>query len=137
LKLSDQAAKTTNPGLLQIRRFASPQEFIGDAIYDISRPIPSEFTVVDPLDPTRRKPLPSDATQEDLLVPVFRKAHLVYKPPALQGIRDRAKQQLNMLHPGIKRFVNPHQYVAGLELSLHELKSQLVLKARSEAPEKL
>jgi nicotinate phosphoribosyltransferase len=37
-----------------------------------------------------------------------------------------------MLHPGIKRFVNPHQYAAGLELGLHDLKTQLVLKARGE-----
>ena len=137
LKLSEQAAKTTNPGLLQIRRFAPSREFIGDAIYDISRPIPCEFTVVDPLDPTRRKHMPADATQEDLLVPIFRNGQLVYQPPALQDLRKRTKQQLDMLHPGIKRFVNPHQYVAGLELGLHELRSQLVLNARSGAPEKL
>ena len=94
------------------------------------------FTVVDPLDPTRRKHMPTDATQEDLLVPVFRNGQLVYKPPELQDLRKRTKQQLNMLHPGLKRFVNPHQYVAGLELGLHELKSQLVLNARRETPEK-
>lgn len=37
-----------------------------------------------------------------------------------------------MLHPVVKRFVNPHQYPAGLELGLHELKTKLVLQARGE-----
>jgi nicotinate phosphoribosyltransferase len=133
VKLSEQAAKTTTPGLLQVRRFASGREFIGDAIYDLSGPVPSEMIIVDPLDPTRRKQMPSDASQEDLLVPIFRNGQLVYEVPSLQDSRQRTKQQLDRLHPGLKRFVNPHAYAAGLELSLHELKSQLVLKARGLA----
>src|SRR5262249_8885564 len=32
LKLSEQAAKTTNPGILQVRRFRSGEEYVGDAI---------------------------------------------------------------------------------------------------------
>src|SRR5437016_14215001 len=55
LKLSEQAAKITNPGILQVRRFRADGEFAGDAIYDTNLPIPSAFTIVDPLDPTRRK----------------------------------------------------------------------------------
>jgi nicotinate phosphoribosyltransferase len=38
-----------------------------------------------------------------------------------------------MLHPGIKRFANPHQYPVGLEASLHDVKTRLVLAARGEA----
>jgi nicotinate phosphoribosyltransferase len=34
LKLSEQAAKVNNPGLLQVRRFQQGREFIGDAIFD-------------------------------------------------------------------------------------------------------
>jgi nicotinate phosphoribosyltransferase len=37
-----------------------------------------------------------------------------------------------MLHPGIKRFENPHQYPAGLELTLHEFKTRLILRAKGE-----
>ena len=37
-----------------------------------------------------------------------------------------------MLHPGIKRFDNPHQYPAGLESGLHELKTRLILAAKKE-----
>jgi nicotinate phosphoribosyltransferase len=133
VKLSEQAAKITNPGILQVRRFRSASEFLGDAIYDTSRPVPASFTIVDPLDLTRRKHFAPETPFEDLLVPIFRRGQLVYQPPTLEQVRARAQQQLAMFHPGIKRFINPHQYPAGLELGLHELKTKLVLQARGEA----
>ncbi|PWU14990.1 MAG: nicotinate phosphoribosyltransferase [Verrucomicrobia bacterium] len=134
LKLSEQRIKITNPGILQVRRFRSASEFLGDAIYDASRPAPETFTIVDPLDATRRKHFDQNDSNEDLLVPIFKRGQLVYEPPPLNALRHRAQQQLAMLHPGVKRAENPHQYPAGLELSLHELKIKLVLKARREVP---
>jgi len=132
VKLSEQAAKITNPGVLQVRRFRSEKEFIGDAIYDQSRPAPASFTIVDPLDPTRRKHIAGSAPGEDLLVPIFQAGRRVYRAPSLEQTRERVRQQLACLHPGIKRFVNPHQYAAGLEQGLHEVKTRLVLNARGE-----
>lgn len=134
VKLSEQAAKVTNPGVLNVRRFRKGKEFIGDAIYDETRPLPSEITIVDPTDATRRKHFSPATIQEDLLAPVFRKGKLVYNPPALAAVRSRAQEQLAMLHPGIKRLDNPHQYPAGLELSLHEFKTKLILEAKGETP---
>ena len=131
LKVSEQAAKVTNPGLLQVRRFRTEHEFIGDALYSETGVRPSEWTVVDPADPTRRKHFPADAASEDLLVPVLRQGAVVAELPSLEAIRARAQQQLAMLHPGIKRFTHPHQYPAGLELGLHELKTRLILQARA------
>ncbi len=132
LKLSEQVAKITNPGILQVRRFQSATEFIGDAIYDTSRPLPEAWTIVDPLDLTRRKHFSPETAGEDLLVPIFRQGQLVYQVPPLTTVRERVQQQLAMLHPGIKRAINPHQYPAGLELGLDELKTKLVLQARGE-----
>jgi nicotinate phosphoribosyltransferase len=133
VKLSEQVLKTTTPGIQQVRRFQSATEFIGDAIYNLNRPVPAAFTIVDPLDQTRRKRFAPDTLSEDLLVPIFRRGQLVYQPPPLDQVRARARQQMAMLHPGIKRFVNPHQYPVGLELGLHELKTKLLLQARGEA----
>jgi nicotinate phosphoribosyltransferase len=133
IKLSEQAAKTTNPGILQVRRFRSGNEFVGDAIYDLLNPVPSEFIIVDPLDLTRRKHIAADTSGEDLLVPVFRCGKLVYDSPPLDQIRARVQQQLSLFHGGVKRFVNPHEYPAGLELGLHELKTKLILKTRGKA----
>jgi nicotinate phosphoribosyltransferase len=132
IKLSEQVAKATNPGVLQVRRFRKASEFIGDAIYDETRPLPRRIIIVDPTDVTRRKHFPQDAKHEDLLVPVLRRGKLVYDLPSLDSIRKRAQRQLAMLHAGIKRFDNPHQYPAGLELTLHKFKTELILRAKGE-----
>lgn len=132
IKLSEQAAKVTNPGILQVRRFRKGNEFVGDAIYDETRPLPQRLVIVDPAEPTRRKHFAADIQCENLLVPVLRKGKVVYKKPSLDAIRARAQEQLNLLHPGIKRFENPHEYPAGLELGLHELKTELILRAKGE-----
>ncbi len=130
LKLSEQAVKISNPGIHQIRRFENDGQFIGDAIYEIDHPAQHDWTIIDPVDMTRRKRLPADAPAHDLLVPVFRAGRRVYPTPPIAEIRAHALDQLSRLHDGIKRFVNPHQYPVGLEKSLHDLKTRLVMKAR-------
>ena len=132
VKLSEQSAKISTPGIQQVRRFRSDKEFIGDGIFDIERGAPGAFIIVDPLDVTRRKHIDPETPFEDLLVPIFRRGQLVYQPPLLGDVRQRAQAQLAMFHMGVKRFVNPHQYPVGLELGLHDLKTELVLRARGE-----
>jgi nicotinate phosphoribosyltransferase len=130
LKLSEQAAKISNPGVLQVRRFSSDGYFIADAIYDDESELESNVVVVDPIDVTRRKVIAAGTTSEDLLQPIFKQGKLVYKQRTLHETKQFCEEQLNLLHPGIRRLLNPHRYPAGLELSLHELKLQLVLEAR-------
>jgi nicotinate phosphoribosyltransferase len=130
LKLSEQVAKITNPGVLQVRRFRAGGEFVADMIYDRDRGIGARPTIVDPQDHTRRKRLDPDAESEDLLVPVIRGGRQVYVSPPLAELRARTAEQLAGFHVGVKRFVNPHQYPVGLEIGLHELKTELVLAAR-------
>jgi len=91
---------------------------------------------VDPLDPTRRKRVPARSGFEDLLVPVVRRGRVVYEPPSLRASQARAKEQVAGLHPGIRRFVNPHQYPVGLALELYELRTRLVLEARGHLADK-
>jgi nicotinate phosphoribosyltransferase len=130
VKVSEQAAKTSNPGVQQVRRFSGPSGFVADVIFDEDTGLGKAPVVVDPLDPTRRKHIPEGTPAEDLLVPVVRGGRPVYEPPPLEATRARAKEQIARLHPGIKRFVNPHQYPVGLALELHALKTRLVLEAR-------
>jgi nicotinate phosphoribosyltransferase len=99
-------------------------------IYNEQFAIPEDPTIVDPFDFSRRKRLAGGAPHEDLLVPVFRGGKCVYEVPPLAASRARTGKQLSQFHAGIKRFVNPHQYPVGLERSLHELKTRLVLEAR-------
>lgn len=130
LKLSEQAVKISNPGVLQVRRFSSDGYFIADAIYDDEAELDANVVVVDPIDVTRRKVIPSGTAHEDLLQPIFKQGKLVYQKRTIEETKSFCKQQLNLLHPAIRRLLNPHRYPAGLELSLHELKLQLVLEAR-------
>ncbi|HEX9046501.1 MAG TPA: nicotinate phosphoribosyltransferase [Verrucomicrobiae bacterium] len=130
LKLSEQTVKISNPGVHQVRRFRVGNEFIADGIYDLERGAPHDFTVVDPFDSTRRKSIPTGTAFEDLLAPIFQAGKLVYPLPALIDIRRRAEAQLGMFYSGVKRFIHPHQYPVGLELGLHELKTELILRAR-------
>ena len=92
--------------------------------------MPDGCTMVDPMDMTRRKTMPAGAAGEDLLMPIFRGGQRVYELPSLDGIRARVQEQLATFHDGVKRFVNPHRYPAGLERGLHERRTQLILKAR-------
>jgi nicotinate phosphoribosyltransferase len=128
LKLSEQTIKISNPGMLNVRRFVVEGQCAGDMIWNELQGQPST-TMLDPLDPTRRKRL-DHAEAEDLLVPVFRDGQRVYQLPALDDIRARRERDLGRFHNGIKRFTNPHRYPVGLEESLHELKTRLILEAR-------
>jgi len=132
VKLSEQAVKTSNPGIQQIRRFASEAEYIADAIYDEGLGISEEATIIDAMDMTRRKHLGPELRHEDLLEPIFRAGRRVAEIPSLEAARARAREQLTRFHGGVKRFLNPHQYPVGLEENLFDLKTRLILETRGE-----
>ncbi len=131
VKLSEQSAKVSTPGILQVRRFRRDGEPIGDMVWDQSTPPGDRPTMIDPFDVTRRKTFSVRDEFEDLLVPVLRGGSLIYDVPPLSESRRFAQQQLGRFHEGIKRFLHPHEYAVGLEENLYQLKTELVLKARS------
>ena len=124
VKISEQAVKTSTPGVLQVRRFPD-----ADMILDELTPEPTR-TIVDPLDLTRRRTVAADAPFDDLLVPIFRGGRCVYALPSIEEIRARRTAQLARFHDGVKRFVNPHQYPVGLEAKLFDLKTRLIFEER-------
>jgi len=130
LKLSEQIVKINTPGILQVRRYYDENGFVADMIYDEVTGVTDPWLVIDPADPTRRKHIPEGTPYELLLAPIFRKGELVYQSPSLEESRARALDQLGKLHPTIKRLLNPHEYTAGLEAGLYELKTRLILEAR-------
>lgn len=132
IKISEQTAKITIPGVLQIRRFQRDGELVADMIYDVERGCPTSI-VVDPIDLTRRKIVEPGTPHEDLLVPVVRAGKPVGTRPTLAASRARTQVQLALLHPGIKRLVNPHGYPVGLEKELSDYRTSFVLKARGVA----
>jgi nicotinate phosphoribosyltransferase len=131
VKLSEQTAKTSTPGILQVRRFHRDGQLLGDAIYNEPFGVENPAAIVDPKDPTRTKIMSNDVEWEDLLVPIFRAGKRVYESPSLQDIRTRTAKQVSQLHPAVRRFTNPHEYPAGLERRLAEMRTQLILQARA------
>lgn len=130
IKLSEQAAKVSTPGVLNVRRFHAGGQAIADAIYNEPDGIAEPPLIIDPLDPTRRKAIAAGTAHDDLLIPILRGGKPVYDLPPISRMREKVREQLAMFHGGVKRFLNPHTYPVGLEQGLHELKTDLVLKAR-------
>lgn len=135
LKLSEQAIKTTIPGMLQVRRFEGERGLLADMIYDELTGVTSEAEIIDAKDPTRRRDIPPGLASHDLLVPVARGGRIVYDEESLDAIRARVQQELAKTHAGIRRFLNPHEYPVGLERGLHELRDHMIRKARRRALE--
>ena len=135
LKLSEQTAKISTPGVLQVRRYRNPtgDEFVGDAIYDERLGIAVPCTIIDPADATRRKTFAAGAPHEPLLVPIFRAGKPVYATPDLKAVQQRTLDQLSHLNASVRRFIHPHLYPAGLEQKLHDLRTELILKTRGLA----
>jgi nicotinate phosphoribosyltransferase len=131
IKLSEQAAKTTIPGLLQVRRFEADDRMVGDMIYDELLGVDARGQIVDVNDSTRRKQMPAAAAASDLLVPLLRAGQPAADAEPLEAIRQRVARGLERLHPTIRRFLNPHEYPVGLDVGLHELRQRMILDARA------
>ena len=137
LKLSEQQAKTSIPGILQVRRYLGDQgQPRADMIYNIAAPesLPTAPTIIDPADLTRRRPVHPGAPFRDLLNPVLRQGHLVQPLPTLAESKKAAQQEVNSLDASTRRFLNPHVYPVGLEQGLHEFRTQLMLEKRPVRP---
>ena len=129
IKLSQQSIKINVPGYHNVKRFFFKGKAVGDMIYlegSISKDL---VTIIDPLDPTRRKRIDTvQAEEQILLVPIFRGGQKVYSRPDLQAIRQRTLDRLRQFDKTHKRLTNPHIYPVGLEETLYELRTDLVLK---------
>lgn len=132
IKVSEQTAKVTIPGVLGVRRYYDDEGSLsGDMIYDVTEVPGDEPQMVDPADSTRRKRFAPAQRFEELLVPVVRGGTRVYDTPGLPAIRERARVQVASVDPSVRRFLNPHSYPVGLERGLHALRMRLIVLARA------
>ena len=130
LKLSEQAAKISNPGVQQVRRWRRNGRMVADVIYDETQGCKMPCTMVDPLDPTRQRVLSPELLHEDLLIPVVRRGKRVDTAPSVHAIREHAQRELAQLDPAVKRLVNPHEYPVGLSAELYTERVRLIQHAR-------
>ncbi len=133
VKLSEQPAKVSVPGLLQVRRLHTSDGIpLGDVIYDEAIGCPEHPTLIDPMDATYRRSF-SDLAFEDLLVPVMRDGTRLNPSPSLTEIRERATAERKQLPANVRRFLNPNRYPVGLESELWRRRNELVLAAQSKS----
>jgi nicotinate phosphoribosyltransferase len=132
VKVSQQSIKINIPGIHNTVRFSKNGKAIADMIYLQGQEMTeSQFTIIDPVDPTKRKKINTlGLDKEYLLKPIFKKGQKVYESPDIHQIKKNAERNLNQFDKAHKRFVNPHIYPVGLELSLFELRTQLVFKMK-------
>ena len=130
VKVSEQTAKVTTPGVHGVRRYTYGKTWVGDMVYDIENPPHGEAVMVDPEDSTRRKMFSETDEYQDLLVPVFRGGRAVYEPPSLADVRAHAAAQVEAVDPSVRRYLNPHVYPVGLERGLSDVRTRLILDAR-------
>jgi len=133
IKLSQQSIKINIPGIHSVIRYFSNGKAVADMIYLEGQEInPKSAMIIDPMDPTHRKRLmPMYYQQEVLLKPIFIQGINKYKSPSLDEIRKRGIEQLNSFDKTHKRLINPHIYPVGLEENLHQLRMELVFKAKN------
>ena len=129
LKVSENIAKITNPGIKKVVRFYDPAGkamadliALENEVFEDGKPI----TIFDPVQTWKRKTLRNYRTRE-LLVPVFRGGKRVYDLPALKEVQSYAQTELDTLWGESKRLANPHKYIVDLSSNLFELKQQLLL----------
>lgn len=132
VKISEQLVKVTNPGIQQVRRYHDQHGYLADMIYDIHTPFPPECQMIDPLDPTTSRTLSSETQYIDLLVPIMRRGKIVYQSPSLVQIREKTLSELALIHPAMRRFLNPQPYFVGLEKSLYDTKLNLIREIKKQ-----
>lgn len=132
MKLSEQSAKSSIPGVLQVRRFMRDGRFLGDVIYQPDSPATREMEMI--LPDGRAQKFPTGVAAEDLLVPVFRGGRSIYPECSLSESQKRTRQQVAALSDEVQRLQGSTPYPVGLERRLHELKMSLAAKLRVTSP---
>ena len=133
IKISENPAKITNPGVKQLYRFYDRRS--GKALADLLALDEEDFSSGEPLeifDPenTWKRMTLCDYRMRQLLVPVFENGELVYDSPALSEIAAYAKQEMETFWDEYKRLNRPHRYKVDLSQKLYDLKLQLLANRR-------
>lgn len=66
---------------------------------------------------------------EPLLVDYLREGKLLADLPPIEVLRERRKNDVEKLDPGVRRLMNPHIYHVSLTEKLFRLKQELIEKA--------
>lgn len=137
IKVSNDRAKTINPGFKKVYRFYDKTTgyALGDVIALNDEVIANDkYTLINPIHNNQTKTL-KNYTVRELQVPIFRNGELVYELPSILERKEYATKEFDTLYPEVKRLLNPHLYYVDLSQQLLELKQMLIELSKHEAKE--
>ena len=129
IKISENPAKITNPGVKKLMRIYD--NHTGKAVADLIALEHEEFdeskplTIFDPIDTWKQMTI-RNFTIKSLQRPVFRGGEQVYECPALMDIQAYAKAELSTFWDQYRRMLNPHIYKVDLSDGLWMLKQNML-----------
>ena len=134
IKISENAAKITNPDFKNLYRFYSKDTGKAEAdlitICDEVIDETEDYELFDPEHIWKRKTM-SNYILRNLLVPVFKNGNCVYKCPPVSEIREYCKKEIASMWDEVLRFENPHKYYVDLSQELWDEKT-LLLRGRGK-----
>ena len=126
IKISSEAGKSSNPGILQVRRFSDGGTFSGDVIYNEEDAPEADWVLASMETGATTAMLPAPARGEDLLRTAVRGGKVVAECPPLPELRRRAKEQISRFPESVRRLREPRVYSVGLEQGLYRLRAQML-----------
>lgn len=128
MKISDNPAKITNPGIKQVwRLYDSDGFFKADIIglYDETITTGTQVTYYHPLNDYQSFSFNAARTEALLHLKISNGMYTGTKE-TLQQMHQRTAQQLESLHPTSRRLLNPHIYKVSLTHTLFSMKQKLL-----------
>lgn len=123
-KRSDDPAKASTPGMLQVRRFVKDARMSRDLIYDELRP-PRSSQSSSPLASTDTRSAGHAGRSVDLLIPVLEGGQPVGPEDSLRAARDRCREQLASLPEALRELEPEETYPVVFEDSLLQERQRL------------
>jgi len=135
MKLSENPAKTTNPGEKKLYRFYDKEtgKVKADLITLMDENVTNEndLTIFDPLAPWRQMTLTAgNFTVRELLQPVFLAGKCVHESRGIMEIREDAIRERDTLWDEHKRLTRPQLYPVDLSQHLYDLKQGMIKMIR-------
>ena len=133
IKITEQKAKLTVPGVLDTRRYYQADGRIaGDMVFDINTAINHQARIIDPMDSLRQKVLGDCEQSELLLHPLSRNGKVVLEDEYRNAMAAKARTEAGLatLDESQKRMLNPHSYPVGLEAGLYQRRHDLIARMR-------
>lgn len=135
IKISENAAKVTTPGVKMVYRLYDNETgkaiadliTLADEVIDDSEP----YELFDPVFTWKRKTV-ENFTARPLLVQMFKDGECMYDLPDIGTIRDYCKAQMDTLWEEVLRFENPHNYYVDLSQKLWDMKHRMISEKKKK-----